>query len=619
MQLTRTEVVFFYIALTVIYLINLQTNFYGWDISWGVFEARRLLEGGTFGKEFFETSPPMFLYLYSVPILISKLFAIKHIIPVFQTFINTLSACSLLLCYFFIKQLFTKKNNIIGTSILLTIASIFVLLPLPFDFGQREHLLVILTLPYYFLVTFRLENKKVPRSIIILTGMLAAMGFSIKPFFVIPFAFVELYCMIYKRSFFAWARLETLIIIGFLLLYTISIFIVYPSYFYMLQFSMDLYYQSIGYLWKEMVFEPSVFFCYLALMVYLIQYKVTEYKILSTVLAITVATLLISHFMQRTVWYYHLLPAYSFAVLLATLLMVEVLTQPNMPTRNYLLFSGLSLLIITYYHFKFSFVSIFLVFSPGWFFAFFGVLFLLSFYIKQENFYKALINTSLILAIAFWITYLFQHTTVITYRFSLTIVFLFVLYSLFIKKENKFHTMFTTIAAMMVLFYPFYNCVFRHWTSIDYRGEVTYLSNFINKYAKDQSVQFFTTTMCFEFPAIDYAEALPASRFAFFVWMPGLIKLGLLPVDETKHSRLVDDRNYLLNSVAQDLDIRKPALVFVDVKADKAHMRGVKFEYLDEFLTNKNFQQAWQSYQYFTTIDRTPYYKYAVYQRKNRV
>jgi hypothetical protein len=443
------------------------------------------------------------------------------------------------------------------------------------------------------------------------------MGFAIKPFFVMTFAFVELYCMYHKRNFFAWVRLESLIIIGFLWFYTLLICVFYSNYFYMLQLALDLYYQGMGYPWKEMVFVPTAFFCYLALMLYLIQYKSSHYKILGSIFAIATVTLLISHFLQHTNWYYHILPAYSFALILIVLLMTELLGQKDLPARNYIQLSALSLMIAGYLYFKYQVISTSLVIFPTYFYIFFSILFIFAFCIQgRKNSYKALLYTLLIMAISFWVTFVLKNITYNPHRFTFTILLLLLVYGFFVRGEKRFHVIFATTVTMLILAFPYYNCIFRNWMSSNYIAEVSNLSRFINKYAQHQSVQFFSTTMCFEFPAIDYAEALPASRYAFFVWMPGLLKLGLLSGDDNLNKRLVDDRNYLFNSVAEDLDLRKPALVFVDVAVDKIHMRGVKFEYLDKFLLNKHFQQSWKSYHYFTTLEKVPFYKYEVYRRR---
>src|SRR3990167_7896242 len=105
---------FFILILIGIYLsacIIQSTLLVNWDISWGLQEANRLLAGGKYAKNFFEPSPPMFLYLYAVPVMVSKIFSIP-IILAFRLFIFTLASISLFICY----RLLLILNNVLVTS-----------------------------------------------------------------------------------------------------------------------------------------------------------------------------------------------------------------------------------------------------------------------------------------------------------------------------------------------------------------------------------------------------------------------------------------------------------------------------------------------------------------------
>jgi hypothetical protein len=87
---------------------------------------------------------------------------------------------------------------------------------------------------------------------------------------------------------------------------------------------------------------------------------------------------------------------------------------------------------------------------------------------------------------------------------------------------------------------------------------------------------------------------------------------------------------FLAQMLADDLNSKKPAYVFVDVKKVKFDLYTVDeispakykytpidFNYISYFSANKNFAHAWNSYRYVTTLpmDKTENYV-AVYKRE---
>ena len=80
----------------------------------------------------------------------------------------------------------------LGQAALLLLA--FVLLVLVGGmFGQREHLMLMLILPYAFAAAIISEGEQVPRALALLTGIMAGVGFALKPYFVPAFLGLEIY------------------------------------------------------------------------------------------------------------------------------------------------------------------------------------------------------------------------------------------------------------------------------------------------------------------------------------------------------------------------------------------------------------------------------------------
>lgn len=65
----------------------------------------------------------------------------------------------------------------------------------------------------------------------------------------------------------------------------------------------------------------------------------------------------------------------------------------------------------------------------------------------------------------------------------------------------------------------------------------------------------------------------------------------------------------------QDINQYKPDLIFVDVSYPKSYLGKRHFEYLNDFLENDNFKNAWKPYRYFATLEEVGFYKYHIYKR----
>src|SRR3990167_3846381 len=168
----------------------------------------------------FETNPPMILYLYYPAIKIQQItgFSLTNSLRIW---VFSLALTSLAICTNLLAHLVTEKL----TTYLLTLTMLFILLFLPANqFGQREHISLILTLPYFFSAALLLEKKKISRFLLVSIGIMAGIGFGIKPYFIFPFIFIELYIK-------SWMRIPPIIISVIIITYILSTIILQPGYF----------------------------------------------------------------------------------------------------------------------------------------------------------------------------------------------------------------------------------------------------------------------------------------------------------------------------------------------------------------------------------------------------
>jgi len=476
----------------------------GWDISWGLHETKRLLAGGQYASDFFEPSPPMFLYLYAPTFLIAKTLSIS-LFSAFRLTIFILTSLSLLLCYPLLRSIAPLFTLILAITLLV--------LPGTLDFGQREHLLVILSMPYFLLVAARLENRHVNVYMAAIIGFLAGLGFAIKPFFLITFGLIELYYLFYNKSLLAWMRVETLVILGVFIFYIAIICIFHRNYItIMLPVFMDLYYQGCGEKWSALIFEPAIIYCFIV-MCCCAMLKSDTYKALNALFIIALIGFLISYFVQRTTWNYHLLPAYSMAFLLLSLFFFTFLL-PVINKRSDIIFFAM-----------FSFLI-----------------------------------------------------------FSFPVCYSFVLYS----------------------------------SCFSYEKKITGLIEFMKIHAENKPVYFFSTALLYEFPAVDYANAIPASKYAAFTELYCILKKIHRAHDNKDIFYLMRKKTIFEEKIADEIITKKPILILVDMQKNKSHLEGIPFDFLPDFLQSKKFQAAWKDYRYLSMLENKVFYKIAVYERIKR-
>lgn len=354
MHLTKNQKIFLIISLFCIYALAVliqSTLIIKGDISWQMKLAGIVLAGGDYVKDFFEINPPLSIYLYMPAVEIQHYFSLSAFASI-QIYIILLASFSLILCYPLMKKFFLIQHNLIGMTFILSLAFAYLVMPFT-EFAQRENLLIIFTMPYFLLVAARLNHQPVSPFLAAVTGLAAALGFAIKPFFYLAFALVELYYLFSQprnwRQLFAWIRIETVCIILFALLYLLLIAIFYQSYLNVIvPLATRYYYKTFGYPWQLVLLSPIILYCYSCIVLYFILYKNNPYKPLSTILLLAFIGFLACYFGQQIPWYYHLYPALVMCLILNILLFCIIIYQPRYRFADFLFALTLGFIIFYY-------------------------------------------------------------------------------------------------------------------------------------------------------------------------------------------------------------------------------------------------------------------------------
>lgn len=164
------------VALGVVGVIAQSFTYLNHDVAWVLWSSGRLLDGGVFGRDIVAANPPLIWWVSALPMAISRLTGMTAV-TAFNLFMMAMLTLSLMSSDRLLRGAYSSGMRMA----FLGIAAILLSLGAGRDFGQREHMTVILVLPYLLLVLARVRNENYSASFATLIGMAAAIGFAFKP------------------------------------------------------------------------------------------------------------------------------------------------------------------------------------------------------------------------------------------------------------------------------------------------------------------------------------------------------------------------------------------------------------------------------------------------------
>jgi hypothetical protein len=306
-----------YGLLLVLFIIAVavQANIYlSWDVSWLTQASKKFLQGGNYTQDFFGMNPPLIIWLYIPPVLLSELLHITIIWPV-RLYTLLISALSLGLSYSLIKRIVAPQDRFIQYVFILALALVFWIAP-SYEFGQREHLMLMLVFPYLLSTVLLLRGQRVALNWKVIIGVLAALGFGLKPYFLLTWIIVEIYLAITLKSIRCWFRLENWLILLLLAFYLLLVYWLTPDYYQqVLPLAVHYYSQAARAGWAGLLLNHLSIICILAPIITLLLRKELPYKQLIIILLLALGGFYCGYLWQGKAWYYHIYPAFALAIL----------------------------------------------------------------------------------------------------------------------------------------------------------------------------------------------------------------------------------------------------------------------------------------------------------------
>jgi hypothetical protein len=177
------------IALGLHYAFGLPLNH---DAAWFLHMSREVLDGARLYTDIIEVNPPLIIWLGIPVILLERMTGVSHT-ALFPAVVALGAVVSLLATHRLSRHVLTASSRPVYLA-----AAALVLFVLPArEWGQREHVLLLLTIPFITACAARAKGRAPSHGWLI--GLLAGFGFALKPHFLFAFVGLEAWLLLLRR------------------------------------------------------------------------------------------------------------------------------------------------------------------------------------------------------------------------------------------------------------------------------------------------------------------------------------------------------------------------------------------------------------------------------------
>lgn len=187
------------------------------DVGWILYVAEQIQGGRELYVDIIEENPPLIFWLSVPAIGLSQALGTTAILA-WNLMVLAWAAVAGCFLYRVVCRGWVEAEGLWGLGLTGLVIAFEVLLP-GYEFGQRENLFLIAAMPYLLAAAVRADGRKLEGSLAVCVGLMAGIGFAIKPYFLLFWLLVEVFLLVSDRG--AWKRIENACIVfvnGFYLL-----------------------------------------------------------------------------------------------------------------------------------------------------------------------------------------------------------------------------------------------------------------------------------------------------------------------------------------------------------------------------------------------------------------
>ncbi|HEX7090148.1 MAG TPA: hypothetical protein VF192_08420, partial [Longimicrobiales bacterium] len=293
------------------------------DMAWLLHVASRALDGAKLYVDVVEINPPLVIFLSMIVELIARVTGIWDI-TVFRLLVLGLAAISLLLATPLLRELLGEDRRLARHALLLVFVFSFVALP-GMEFGQREHLAMLLTLPYALAVAVRAEGRAVGGSTrCAVLGAMAGVGIALKPFFLPIWLALEAF-LAWRRGPRSLARIEHIALLAVLAAYAIGTLMATPEFVPFARRSYSSYASFLQVSLWSLLRSSGMWLAGIALAAAVVVPGPRSTRALRWTLGLACAGFLAAVLLQSKGWEYHWLPVRALAWALLAAVAIDLL------------------------------------------------------------------------------------------------------------------------------------------------------------------------------------------------------------------------------------------------------------------------------------------------------
>jgi hypothetical protein len=291
------------------------------DIAFLLYTAGRVLDGARLYVDIVEINPPLIVALNLPAVLLARAIGAPDVL-VYRILVTVALLATLGFSAWALRRLLNESGGAFRARVVLVLA--FVLfLAAGDDFGQREHLLVALALPYLLLAVGRATGRPAPRAPAFAAGVLAGVGLALKPHFLLLWAAIEGWTSWRARP--RHFSAEALGVAGFLAAYLAGIALLTPEYFRLVQFLGPAYSGYGHYPFAQvLVTAPGAPMCLLAVLAWVALRGEARHPALWAVVLVALVASFVAGAAQQKGWGYHFYPARAFALVVLALAVLDL-------------------------------------------------------------------------------------------------------------------------------------------------------------------------------------------------------------------------------------------------------------------------------------------------------
>ena len=285
------------------------------DAAWILYCAGRVLDGARLYRDIVEINPPLVFWLNLPVVGAARLTGLSEVL-VFRLVVVLLAIASLGLSARLLPLAWRGGSRLGPLAVLVALSA--VLLPMPAGyFGQREHLTLALVVPYLFTAAAEAQGQPPSRGLRVTAGLAAALGFALKPHFLVVWAGVILYGWAREGRRYRWLGAINLTIALGLAAYGIVVLVASREYLGIVSALGGAYQRFAAHPVLAIMTRGSLPLSVLATLVaYLAFRRIVSEQIFADHLAVAAAGFLLAVVLQGKGFGYHYLVAIGASVLL---------------------------------------------------------------------------------------------------------------------------------------------------------------------------------------------------------------------------------------------------------------------------------------------------------------